>query len=322
MKRKTLILIAALLTLALAAGCGRVIVEVPGEAAYVLLGGRQAETPATAAPTPDTPTVTDAAVTTAAAEPSGADSTEPVATTAAQTPATTAASTPGTTAAQTPATTAAPANSAPSTKDEVVSYYVTAYNKIATDAKSVTRTYDYTRNYNNIVEVGGNERLAGLAQTLMNQFMKENSEQVPGDASSLPPIGVTKLSISPSQVSSATCTDKGSTYEIVLKSTGTDSNYEIDATPGQGSAGVIGPLLRTEDVSGAAGSLIKFEGLHAYYPTGTVTATVDKASGHITELKFDVPCILHFDKVTAFVVVTVQNTDLGLEFLQNWSITY
>ena len=156
----------------------------------------------------------------------------------------------------------------------------------------------------------------------MNQFMKENNEQVSGDASTLPPIGVTSLAITPAQISSATCEDKGSAYEITLKSTGTDANYEVDVQPGQGSVGVIGPLLRTDDVSGAAGSFVKFEGLHAYYPTGQVKATVDKASGHITAFRFDVPCILHFDKATALVVVTVNNTEIGLEFHQNWTITY
>ena len=65
-----------------------------------------------------------------------------------------------------------------------------------------------------------------------------------------------------------------------------------------------------------------FEGLHAYYPTCQVTATIDKASGHITFFDFDCPCILHFDKATAFIVVTVNNTEIGLEFLQKWSIAY
>ena len=319
MKKRIPVLLAVLLAACLAAGCAKVVVQVPADVLNIFGSPAAAPAadaaPATTAPVAETPSQVDttaAPVADTTAAPTADATTAP--NNGGQTPATTAA----------PATTAPakPASGAPSSKEEIIQYYVNAYNKIATDAKSVTRTYDYTKNYNGIVEVGGNERLAGLAQTLMNQFMKENFEQIAGDASSLPPIGVSKLSISPSQISSATCTDKGSTYEIVLKSTGTDANREVDVQPGQGSVGVIGPLLRTEDVSGAAGALIKFEGLHAYYATGSVTATVDKASGHITAVKYDVPCVLHFDKATAFVIVTVNNTEIGLEFLQEWTISY
>ncbi len=228
-------------------------------------------------------------------------------------------------AAETPATSADASNTAsskPSTKEEIINYYVTAYNKIATDAKKVTRTYDNTTNYNKIIKIGDNEKIKSLCESLMNQFMKPNSEVLTKTASDLPPVGVTKLSISPSQISSAVCNDKGTYYEVILKSTGTDSNYEVDSEAGKGSAGVIGPLLRTEDVSSAAGSLIKFEGLHAKYATCTVTAKIDKASGHITDFDFNSPCILHFDKVTALVVVKVENCDLGLLFEQKWSVAY
>ena len=255
--------------------------------------------------------------------------TAPVAevTTAAPAGETTTAAPAGETTTAAPAgetTTAAPkpANAAPSTKAEIINYYVTAYNKMATDAKSFTRTYDYTSNYNNIVEVNNNERLAGLAQSLMNQFMKEDFSEVSGDITAVPPLGLSSLSISEAQVGEATIIDNGATYTVTLTSTGTDANPEADLTPGQGSAGVIGLLLRTEDVAGAAGSLIKFDGLHAYYPTGKVVATIDKASGHITNLEYANPCILHFDSVTALVVVKISNANIGLYFQQKWTIGY
>lgn len=215
-----------------------------------------------------------------------------------------------------------PASSKPTSKEEIITYYVTAYNKIATEGKKVTRTYDNTTNYKNIVKIGDNAQIKSLCEKLMKQFMKPNNEAVASSAKDLPPVGVTKLSISPSQISSAACNDKGSYYEVVLKSTGTDSNYEIDSVAGKGSAGVIGPLLRTEDVSSAAGSFIKFDGLHAKYATCTVTAKIDKSSGHITEFNFNSPCILHFDKVTALGFIKVENCDLGLLFEQKWTVAY
>ena len=215
----------------------------------------------------------------------------------------------------------APANAAPSTKGEIIQYFVNAYNKIGSDASRIVRTYDYTSNYKGIVEVNNNERLAGLAKSLMDQFMKEDFSEVEGDISKLHPIGVTTLTMTEAQVGTATLQDNGTTYTITLTSTGTDDSPEADCQPGQGSAGVIGPLLRTEDVSGAAGSLISFDGLHAYYPTGKVTATVDKASGHITELVYNTPCVLHFDQVTV-VILKVKNCDVGLLFQQTWTASY
>ena len=211
---------------------------------------------------------------------------------------------------------------APSTTAEVLKYYCDAYNKIGSEGKAVTRTYDYTSNYKNILRINNNSTLESIANSLMNRFMVETTDPLAGDAGALPPVGLTTLNITEDKVSSATCTDKGDTYEIVVKSTGTDDNYEADVNPGEGSAGLIGPLLRTDDVTGAAGSLISFEGLHAYYATASVTATVDKAGGHITKLVYETPCVLHFDQVTAAVIVKVKNCDIGLLFQQTWTVDY
>lgn len=222
-------------------------------------------------------------------------------------------------------TTAAPSgdtsSAMPTEKADIIKFYCDAYNKIS-EASSVTRTYDYTSNYNNIVNVNNNDKLKDLASSLMTKFMVENAEPVASDHSSLPPVGTTTLNIDPSLISNATCTDQGTYYEVTLYSTGTDDNYEIDSQPGTGSAGSIGPLLRSEDVTGAAGSIVQFEGLHSWYATAQVTAKVDKASGRITDLEFKTPCILHFDKVKALVVVSIENCEIGLLFHQKYTIAY
>ncbi|MBR3766903.1 MAG: hypothetical protein IKL10_01515 [Clostridia bacterium] len=221
-------------------------------------------------------------------------------------------------------TTQAPAASTgmPSSKEEVIKYYCDAYNKMATEAKSVTRTYDNTTNYKGILNINNNSTLQGLASSLMTQFMKENTEQVAFTVADLPPEGHTTINIDPSLLSSATCTDKGDYYEIVLKSTGTDDNYEVDSKPLTGSAGSIGPLLDPEDVSSAAAGVVKFDGLHAWYATCTTTVKVDKATGRITDFEFNSPCILHFDQVTALGFIKVQNCDIGLLFQPKYTIAY
>ncbi|MBR0510752.1 MAG: hypothetical protein IJJ85_11605 [Clostridia bacterium] len=326
MKKKAILsmILCLVLALALTACTTTVNVQIPEEAYGVIgalvAGGsaNSAGSNSAAVPADNTPAETPAADTPAADAP--AADTPAADTPAADTPAATtpAADTP---AASTPAETPAASNGMPQGKEAIVKYYVDAYNKISTDSKSTTRTYDYTSNYNSILNINNNSTLEKLAQTLMDKFMVENTEPVTGTAKELPPVGLATINIPADKVSDATIKDNGSTYEIVLKSTGTDKNQEQDLNPGDGSAGLIGPLLRTEDVSSAASGFLTFDGLHAYYHTATVTATVDKASGHITELKYVTPCILHFDEVKV-VVLKVQNCDIGLLFQQTWTVQY
>lgn len=224
---------------------------------------------------------------------------------------------------QNEATTAAPQqnNGAPTEKADIVKLYCDAYNKIGT-ASAITRTYDYTSNYNNILDIaGGNSTLAGIANTLMGMFMVENTDPLTIDVNALPPVGSATINIDPSKISKATCTDKGDHYEVVLYSTGTADNREVDSQPGSGSVGSFGPLLRSEDVSGAAAGYIEFEGLHSYYETASVTAKITK-DGKITELSFETPCILHFDKVAALKIIKVGVCEIGLLFQQKYTISY
>ena len=238
-----------------------------------------------------------------------------------------APSTEATTAAQqTPSTetttqAASQNNGAPTAKADIVKLYCDAYNKLST-ASSITRVYDYTSNYNNILDIdGGNDKLAGIANKLMTKFMVENTEAIASDVSSLPPVGLTTLNIDPNLISNATCTDNGDHYVVTLYSTGTADNREVDSQPGQGSAGSIGPLLKAEDVSSAAAGFIEFNGLHTYYETASVTAKITK-DGKITNLEYKTPSILHFDSVSALKIINVGVCEIGLLFNQRYEIAY
>ncbi|MBQ9945930.1 MAG: hypothetical protein IJO68_05340 [Clostridia bacterium] len=230
-----------------------------------------------------------------------------------------------TTAAPAPqeTTTAAPAPSTgvPSTKAEIVKFYCDAYNKLGT-ASAITRTYDYTSNYNNILDIdGGNSTLAGIANKLMGMFMVENTDPLVVDVNALPPVGISNLNIDPNVIADAKCTDKGDHYEVILYSTGTAENREQDSQPGTGSVGSFGPLLRSEDVSGAAAGFIEFTGLHSLYERASVTAKITK-DGKITDLSFETPCILHFDSVSAIKIINVGVCEIGLLFQQTYTIAY
>lgn len=307
------------------ASCTTVVVKVPGDMANAILGGvlggTGADVSENAAPLqPDVPSELSTEATTAA--PAGETTTAAPAgeaTTAAPAGEATTAAPAGEATTEAPA---APTSGAPTTKEDIIKYYVEAYNKINTDASHIVRNYDNTSQYNNILNVNGNSSLESLANKLMDMFMGPTDEDIEYSINDLPPKNLAAISITPAQIASAECKDNGDTYTITLKSTGTDDNYEVDAQPGQNSAGVVGPLLRTEDVTDAAGSFLSFDGLHAYYATCSVVATVDKASGHITHFEFRSPCILHFDKVTALKFVKVENCDIGLLFEQTWTISY
>ncbi|MBE6813197.1 MAG: hypothetical protein E7523_10015 [Ruminococcaceae bacterium] len=220
-------------------------------------------------------------------------------------------------------TTAVPAPSGtPSTNEEIVALYVSAYNKIASEATKATKTYDYTSNYNNILKIGNNSTLSGIAESLMGKFMVENTEAVDFAVADVPPVGLTTSPLTAADIASATCVDNGATYTVTITSTGTDANPEINPTVGGGSAGKIGPLIETTSITDAVGGIIKFEGLALKYSDCTVTATIDKATGRITDLYLRMPGVLHFDKVTAAVVVSVNDCDIGLLGEQRWTITY
>lgn len=211
---------------------------------------------------------------------------------------------------------------APTSKEEIVALYVSAYNKIAAEASKATKTYDYTSNYNNILKIGNNSTLASLAESLMGKFMVENTEAVDFAVADVPPIGMANSPLTAADVANATCVDNGATYTVTITSTGTDANPEINPPAGGGSAGKIGQLIESTAITDAVGGAIKFEGLALKYSDCTVTATIDKATGRITDLYFRMPGVLHFDKVTAAVVVTVNDCDIGLLGEQRWTITY
>lgn len=207
------------------------------------------------------------------------------------------------------------------TKEDIVKFYCDAYNKLGS-ASAISKAYDYTSNYNGILNIdGGNKTLEGIAGTLMDKFMVENTEAHNVSVNDVPPLNMGTINIDPNVIANATSKDMGDYFEIVLYSTGTDDNYEIDSQPGSGSVGSFGPLLRTEDVSGAASGFIEFNGLHSWYATATVTAHITK-DGNITFLEFFTPCILHFDSVTAAFVVKVGACEVGLLFHQKYEITY
>ena len=207
---------------------------------------------------------------------------------------------------------------APSTKEEIVEYYKKAFSLAKTDAKKVIMTYTNTTNQPAICEAG---KLSSIASTLMNTFMKEsepNEELSPAD---LPPKGIMTSPLDASFVREATCKDTGDSYEIYIVLDITQDSPDVNPPAGGGKAGTITDVLESSSVTDAVGSIIKFENLANSYFDTSITAVVEKSTGHLTALETVCPSIMSFDKVSA-AIISVEDARLGLTYNNRYSIEW
>ena len=228
--------------------------------------------------------------------------------------------------AATEAPAAAPASSTPTSVGEIIALVNSSYQKSMADATGTTRTYDYTSNWNGLVNVGGNSMLGSLASTLMNQFMKENTERADfpghdGAVANFPPATMTTCSLVESDVREATCTDDGSNYQVTLKLSPTQDNPDVSPAYGGGIVGKIGLIVNVDDITANVPSVVKVEGLKMTYFDTVVELTIDKATEHITNYHCVSPSILGFAKVSA-VLVNIENIELGMQLDQRWELSY
>lgn len=214
------------------------------------------------------------------------------------------------------------ANGEINSKEAAVAYYKTAHAKVLAEAKSVTRTYDKPSNYNGVVEVGGNSTIAGIAQTLMNTFMTENTEPVVHEGSAIaenfPPAntnGTTGLTAD--MISEYTCEEKDGNYIITLTLNSTEENPD-DGT----MAGNLVDIVEVKQITDAAGDFVSLDGFENLYIGSTVTATIEKESGKMIALDVNNPSYMCFGKATALGFITVENCKLGLLYEQKWTIEW
>ena len=206
-------------------------------------------------------------------------------------------------------------------KADVVEYYKTAHAKVLSEAKSVTRTYDNTTNYQDYLEVGGNSTLASVAKQLMGMFMKENTEQYnytgSDIASNFPPTNNSCSGLTADMISDFSVTEEGDNYLIKLTLNSTEENPDL----GDNSAHLVN-IVATQTVEDAAAGFVSFTGPKNKYIAPTVTATVNKTSGQMTALELDTPSYMCFDSATVMKIITVDNVGIGLEYTQKWTIEW
>lgn len=222
-----------------------------------------------------------------------------------------------------PANPDTPANSsgAPSTPAEVVNYYKECYDKIAKEGKSATLTWNNTTNSPAVLQVGA---LSSVASSLMGSFLKEATPNTELAVADVAPKGVTTCNLTADMVADATCTDKGSTYEVHIKLKPTQDNPDVNPPAGGGKAGTIVDVVDVADITNAAGSFVNFDNPQNSYFDTEVTATIDKATGHITELYTKCPSIMSFGKVAVKPMgfPSIENAQIGLTYENKYSIAY
>lgn len=200
----------------------------------------------------------------------------------------------------------------------VVAYYKTAHAKVLSEAKAANHTFNNTVNYKDHLEIGGNSTLAGIAKTLMNQFMKEETNLATYTgadiAANFPGKNVQNLTAD--MLSKAECVESGDKYIITLVVDSSDDKYDLGE-----KTGCVTDIIDEKAITDAAGAMVTLNGLENRYCGATVKATIDKATGHMLELESDCPSYMCFGEAKV-AFIGVKNVSLGLEYLQNWTIDW
>ncbi len=211
--------------------------------------------------------------------------------------------------AETPSTGATDAN------QEYLDMYKKAVAAARTKSKSVIRVKDGAINYKGIVEAG---KLSSAASTLMGMFMAKDEASIEikneawdksklPDASALTLNGVQKISR----------VEKGNTYVItVVAKNATNPKANADGV------GAIAGVIEESQITGAIGSVpgLSLNNINIAYENVTAVATIDKATGNLTALSINAPCVLGLDAKLA--VITMNGAEVGIQVITEYKISY
>ncbi len=197
--------------------------------------------------------------------------------------------------------------------EQAISLYKEGWKKATTASSSITHTKTGASNYNNIVEAGG---LSSAAETLMGAFMKSSEPNEAIDKSALPPkSGVDSLSAA--NVKSVEIKEEGDLQVVKIY-----LNDKANPTAGDGGIGsavnVIEESQITEPISMVPG--LSISNINVAYENVYVEFKVEKATGNMTYLYFDAPCVLSLSAKLA--VVSIDNAKVGIECIDEYVIAY
>ncbi|MBQ4571796.1 MAG: hypothetical protein IJA80_00800 [Clostridia bacterium] len=199
---------------------------------------------------------------------------------------------------------------------EALDMYKKAVAAARTKSKSVIRVKDGAINYKGIAKAGP---LSGAASTLMGMFMAKDEASIKvkneawdktklPDASALTLNGVQKI----------TRVEKGNTYVITVVA----KNATNPKTNGDGVGSVAG-VIEDSQITGAIGAvpLLEINNINIAYENVTAVATIDKATGNLTALDINAPCILGLDAKIP-LVGSINGAQVGIQVITEYKISY
>ncbi len=209
----------------------------------------------------------------------------------------------------------APTAGTTNVNQEYLDMYKKAVVAARTKSKSVIRVKDGAINYKGIVEAG---KLSSAASTLMGMFMAKDEASIEvkneawdktklPDASALTLNGVQKISR----------VEKGNTYVItVVAKNATNPKANADGV------GAIAGVIEEEQITGSISSVpgLSLSNINIAYENVTAVATIDKATGNLTALSINAPCVLGLDAKLA--VITMNGAKVGIQVITEYKITY
>ncbi len=197
--------------------------------------------------------------------------------------------------------------------DQAISLYKTGYEKATTVSSTITHTKTGASNYNNIVEAGG---LSSAASSLMGMFMKSSEPNEVIEKSALPPSGGVSA-LSASNVKSAEISEEGDLQVVKIY-----LNDKVNPVAGDGGIGSAVNVIEESQITGSISSVpgLKLSNINVAYENVYVEFKVDKATGNMTYLYMDAPCILSLD--AKLVAISMNDAKVGIECIDEYVIDY
>lgn len=206
----------------------------------------------------------------------------------------------------------------PDNTAEIVEYYKNSVNYAKSNGKNAVLVKNGVLNYNNIVQAGN---LSSVAESLMGMFMVGSESEIETlnesrAISDIPPAGI-NCNLTASGVKSATITDNGNTYTVVIVAKDCKN-----PTPGSDGVGSLVNVVQSSHISGAIGSVpgLELNDINIDYENVTVTAVIDKATGGLLSMKTDAPSILALDAKLA--LIAVDDCRVGIQCITEYTVQY
>lgn len=200
--------------------------------------------------------------------------------------------------------------------EKAVKLYNEAISKAKSSAKTVTLAKDGATNYNDIFNAGPFSSFAPM----LKGFFKVEDKNEAIDKSTLPGDG----KLVTSNVEKATVNEANGVYtvELILK--------QVDnPAVGDGGVGSAVGVISMDEITGGVSKVpgVSLSNIKLQYGDGQnnalvkVTATIDKATGNLTELSTDAPSILYLD-AKAPIIGEIKDASVGIEVVSVYKIGY